>query len=319
MAYRPIRTSFWSDAYILDLERDEKLLYMYLLTNDATTQCGIYEIPLRRVEFETGFSGERIYEMFHKFQEDNKIYYSLETREIAIINWRRYNDNPSPKTMSRVASELESVKNPMLVLLLYEPSQPLIDKTYTDKTGNKKQILIKNPWDSYFLEHPEITENIADSSPLSPIIPHTYPLHTPPIPHPQYSYSKTDSDSLQKQTQSAEINPGMWKSESALCQIVWKTFEKHYGTFMPNHTKEIDAINKLIAMSAKRGEVEIILPAMMKKLQEMKEDDNSKNGFWKKKPFLPSTLVSLWTQVWEEAKVEAEDGSETEDIPDVEF
>ena len=116
-----------------------------------------------------------------------------------------------------------------------------------------------------------------------------------------------------------EETVALWKSEPDLCETAWKTFEKYYGTFMPNNTKEIDAINKLIAMSAKRGDVEIILPAMMKKLQEMKEDDNSKNGFWKKKPFLPSTLVSLWSQVWEEAKVEAGDSLETEDIPDVGF
>ena len=106
----------------------------------------------------------------------------------------------------------------------------------------------------------------------------------------------------------------LWKSEPALCQTAWKTFEKYYGTFIPNHTKEIDAINKLIAMSAKRGKVEVILPAMMKKLQEMKEDDNSKNGFWKKKPFLPSRLVSHWSLVWEEAKVEHQADSEVEEL-----
>lgn len=304
MPYRPIRTSFWSDPYILDLERDEKLLYMYLLTNDATTQCGIYEIPLRRVEFETGFSGERIYEMFHKFQADNKIRYSMETREIAIINWRKYNDNPSPKTMAKVAEELENVKNPMLVLLLYTPSEPLLDKTY-QKSGDR--IIIKNPWESYFLTHPALPK-----PPDSPNMPHRRGMHTVSIPHP----TDSDSDSKQTQTQNKEREeaPALWKGDARLSKDTWRAFEKRHNAFIPDRSKEVDAINKLIHMATKSGDPETVLIGMMKKLLELKETDDSKKGFWRNKPFLPSTLVSHWALVWEEAKMDAVEDIETEEV-----
>jgi hypothetical protein len=317
MAYRPIRTSYWSDPYILELERDEKLLYMYLLTNDATTQCGIYEIPLRRVEFETGFSGERIYEMFHKFQSDGKIQYSLETREIAIINWRKYNENMSPKTMTKVANELSSVKNPLLILLLYDPQKPLLDKTFK-KSGER--VVIKNPWETYFLENPELMQqtatDISNSSKYTPSIPHPEFTEGVSIPHPtdSDSYTYSDSETNTETEQGALSESHIWPSEPKLCMDIWVTCEKCYGTFMPNRDKQINSINQIVGMATQRGEPRVIVLAMMKKFKELKDEDATPKGFWRKQPYLPATLVSLWAQVWEEAKLEAQDDAELEDM-----
>jgi hypothetical protein len=283
---------------------------MYLLTNDATTQCGIYEIPLRRVEFETGFSGERIYEMFHKFQQDGKIQYSMETREIAMINWLKYNANPSPKSMQRVADELENVKNPLLVLLLYNPSEPLLEKHY--KTGT--HVLIKNPWETYFLERPELTQNSPGVSPNTRIMPHRRGMQGVSMGHPQYSDSDSDSDSKQIQTQNTEPSALVWKTEKDLCRKAWKTFEKIHNAFIPDQAKEVDAINKLIHMASQSGDTKIILVKMMETLMELKENDTSKNGFWRTQPYLPSTLVSQWSRVWEEAKIEAHDEMDAEGV-----
>ena len=171
MAFRPIQTSYWGDPYILELNPDEKLMYIYLLTNEYTKQCGIYEIPLSRVELETGYSGEQIYVLIHKFQNDGKIRYSVETHEIAVINWNKYNYNPSPKTMALVAKELAEVKEPLLVLWLYDPRQPLFDKVY-QHTG--KHIIIRNPWEKYFLEN----EHLLSECQITPIIPHARGMDT---------------------------------------------------------------------------------------------------------------------------------------------
>jgi predicted phage replisome organizer len=107
-------------------------------------------------------------------------------------------------------------------------------------------------------------------------------------------------------------NVTLWKTEETLCKEAWKTFEKIHGTFIPNQTKEADAINKLVHMASQSGDTKVVLTCMMKKLVELKENDTSKNGFWRTQPYLPSTLVSQWSRVWEEAKIEAHDEMDAE-------
>ena len=182
MAYRPIQTSIHNDPYILDLQRDYKYFFLYLLTNDNTTQSGIYEIPLKKIELETDFSGEQLFNMLHKFQGDGKIKYSMETREICIINWLKYNENTSPKTMERVRKELVKVKNPHLVLLLYDPRRPLLDKTYKKKgEDTETHILIENPWKEYFKEltDEDLREIRGIDAKYGVSIPLPYPIDTP--------------------------------------------------------------------------------------------------------------------------------------------
>ena len=50
--FRKIHTSFWSDPFIQDLDNDHRLFYLYLLTNERTKQCGIYEISKKQMAFE---------------------------------------------------------------------------------------------------------------------------------------------------------------------------------------------------------------------------------------------------------------------------
>ena len=54
--YRQVQTSYWQDAFVLDLTPEEKFFYMYLMTNSKTTQCGIYELPKKVIEMETGYN-----------------------------------------------------------------------------------------------------------------------------------------------------------------------------------------------------------------------------------------------------------------------
>jgi len=107
--------------------------------------------------------------------------------------------------------------------------------------------------------------------------------------------------------------------EGSLELATWFAFEKGYGTFMPDGSKQIDAINKLVFEARTRGDPKIILPKMMEKLLELKENDGTKHSFWRRQPFLPSTLVSLWARVWEEAKIDFQDQAEAEEVDDVDF
>mgnify|MGYP000070582566 CR=1 FL=1 len=48
--FRKIHVSFWKDEFIESLTPEQKFFYLYLMTNDRTTQCGIYEITIKQMQ-----------------------------------------------------------------------------------------------------------------------------------------------------------------------------------------------------------------------------------------------------------------------------
>lgn len=113
--FRKIHVQFWSDPYIQTLSPEKKYFFLYLLTNEKTRQCGIYEITTRQISFDTGYTVETVLILLQYFMDSGKIMFSRETNEIAIKNWNRYNYNKSPDIKGMVEKELQSVKNPSLI------------------------------------------------------------------------------------------------------------------------------------------------------------------------------------------------------------
>ncbi len=72
---RVINTKFWDDGYIINLDPVEKLLFLYLLTNPLTSICGIYEINLRRIAFDTGIDSEMVSKILSRFSKDKRVFY----------------------------------------------------------------------------------------------------------------------------------------------------------------------------------------------------------------------------------------------------
>lgn len=72
---RVINTYFWSDDFILDLRADEKLLFLYVLTNPQTDLCGAYQIAMRKMVFETNLTEKRILVILTKFADAGKVFY----------------------------------------------------------------------------------------------------------------------------------------------------------------------------------------------------------------------------------------------------
>ena len=113
--FRKIHTSFWSDTFIQDLDNDHKLFYLYLLTNERTKQCGIYEISKKQISFDLGYSIDRVSKLLKYFIDTNKIMYSEPTKELALRNWTKFNGSTSPKVVSCIKSELLNVKDRVLI------------------------------------------------------------------------------------------------------------------------------------------------------------------------------------------------------------
>lgn len=64
---RIINTRFWSDSFIVELNPLDRYLFLYLLTNEHTNICGIYELPLKRMSDETGIEKEMLMSMIKRF------------------------------------------------------------------------------------------------------------------------------------------------------------------------------------------------------------------------------------------------------------
>lgn len=72
---RYINTKFWNDNFIMELSPIERYLFLYFLTNEHTNICGIYELPIRTIVFETGMKTQLVKNAMKKFEESQKIYY----------------------------------------------------------------------------------------------------------------------------------------------------------------------------------------------------------------------------------------------------
>lgn len=86
---RYISTSFWDDTWIQSLEPHQKMIYMYLLTNNLTNIAGVYEISKRRISFDTGYPLDRVSEALIRFEEDKKAYH-FDDAWIILPNWPKH-------------------------------------------------------------------------------------------------------------------------------------------------------------------------------------------------------------------------------------
>ncbi len=126
--FRQVYTEFWKDPKVQEeFTPEDRYFYLYLLTNPRTTQIGIYQITKKQIAFELGYSTESINALIDRFENHHKlIKYNIETREIAIKNWGRYNFNKAGKPVEDcVRSELSRVKDNDLI----EYTKPNIDNS----------------------------------------------------------------------------------------------------------------------------------------------------------------------------------------------
>ncbi|WP_204236991.1 DnaD domain-containing protein [Mammaliicoccus sciuri] len=126
--FRQVYTEFWEDPKVQEeFTPEDRYFYLYLLTNPRTTQIGIYQITKKQIAFELGYSTESINALIDRFENHHKlIKYNIETREIAIKNWGRYNFNKAGKPVEDcVRSELSRVKDNGLI----EYTKPNIDNS----------------------------------------------------------------------------------------------------------------------------------------------------------------------------------------------
>lgn len=134
MKTRIIQTKIWKDNYYGELNRVEKLLFIYLLTNEKVNLCGIYELSDREIKFDLDLNETELQEAKAHLQQDGKFIFL--NGWVKIINYDKYNSYTGEKN--------ETAKEKELKLIPIELKEYPIDRVSTilDSLNNHKSEII---------------------------------------------------------------------------------------------------------------------------------------------------------------------------------
>ena len=107
--YRQLHTHVWSDSWFEELEPELKLLFIYLFSNERASICGLYELPVRTISFETGLVRELIMKGLEVFNKANKVSYDCAVGVVWVRNMLKYQGNSSPKVQARIQADIQAV------------------------------------------------------------------------------------------------------------------------------------------------------------------------------------------------------------------
>ncbi|QIG62317.1 hypothetical protein [Tenacibaculum phage JQ] len=85
---RSVSTNFWSDPFIEELSPKEKLLFLYLVTNEKTNMLGIYESSIKKISFETGLTNKEVSNALEGFEKVGKVKYI--NNYIILVNFLKH-------------------------------------------------------------------------------------------------------------------------------------------------------------------------------------------------------------------------------------
>ena len=160
---RSVNTHFWDDAYTANLDPVEKLMFLYFLTNPLTNLAGVYEIPIRRIAFDTGMDKDMVLKILERFEKDKKIFYRKDY--IILANFyknQKYNTDMEknrksilgalPTEILRITEELRQTDS------LSQPvTPPRQGKGREGEVEDKVEVEVEDKeklWRSIFLKNP---------------------------------------------------------------------------------------------------------------------------------------------------------------------
>lgn len=124
---RSVNTKFWDDPWIETLTVSEKLLFLYLITNSYANLCGIYEITIKRICFETGIDNKTVLNALERFGRVRKAYFVNENY-IFMPNWLK-NQNLNTNMKKGVLTLIQELPKEVKINILGNDYQT-IQKDY---------------------------------------------------------------------------------------------------------------------------------------------------------------------------------------------
>lgn len=211
--YRPIYKRIWKDPNFQELSPEDKLLFLYFCTNEATNESGIYPLTPKTAATETGIPLATVAERFtNGLPTDNKgifngciknIYYDKENKLIFVKNLRKYN------TGGR---------------------SDLIFKAVTNEYNQYKGSIL---WDLFFEEYP----SFSDLSNGSPTVVKPLSNHLTTVLYDNLNDKDNDNDNN---------NDNLVGKENEIRRVVMSKVKELRGYDTRSRGAEINAINEMM-------------------------------------------------------------------------
>lgn len=138
MAYRKIHSNFWTDPDVEEMTPEQKLFFLWLITNPSNNQIGLYEFSPKRCAFETGWNTDTIEKLIVHFENCGKVVRSTKTNEICITKFYFHNKSSSPKVQTHVNQLLTDVKDKSLIQYIY--SMDTLSQEVQEKEEEEIQV-----------------------------------------------------------------------------------------------------------------------------------------------------------------------------------
>lgn len=163
MAKRLIDTELWNNEEIIEnFTAEDKYFWLYLLTSPHNNICGVFKNSPALIARDMGLHKDTIVNLLYRFEKvHNLIFADKETNEILILNWYKWNWTKSPKILTMIEKELNSLKSVKLVELLEERIGLIFEDkdtvsigyrylTNTNSIYNNINIVTNEEIDNYF-------------------------------------------------------------------------------------------------------------------------------------------------------------------------
>jgi hypothetical protein len=162
MKTRIIHTRFWQDSFVCELSPKEKLLFIYLLTNDRVNLIGCYELPDKYILADLDLTKAELSQFKNKLQRAGKIIFK--DGWIRIVNVDKYNSYNGEKLIRAKENELSNVPKE---LIEYKVSIDTSIHTSIDTLNNHKSKIINNKYNNIKNVDNSVMQELADKLSIS--------------------------------------------------------------------------------------------------------------------------------------------------------
>jgi hypothetical protein len=164
---RVVQTKFWRDEFIGELSPTEKLLYLYLLTNEYVNIIHLYECPDKRIMFETGLNSEQLEKGKQDLQSGGKVFFK--DGFVYLYNSNKYedftgesNDTAKERLLSELSNDIRTWYIDIKERGVYTPQRGANNKNTV--ISNKKQV-IREYNNKEFLESEDLLNHLKEKFP----------------------------------------------------------------------------------------------------------------------------------------------------------
>ena len=158
MITRIIYTEIWQDNFFSELSKQEKLLFLYYLTNESVNIIHLYRCNNQRASADTGIDTPIILKAQKKFSAENKMFFKNGYVFLANAHkFEKYNGEKNEVAKRKLFSRLSKPIIDWYINISDTPIDTPMDTAYKSEIINHK---------SKTLKHKSIGEEVANQIPF---------------------------------------------------------------------------------------------------------------------------------------------------------